>query len=153
MPRTALCLTLIGVLLAGAFSVAHADVYRWVDKHGVVHFSDQWVPGATRVMSTTESLNGGGSSQAAQALAAEDKSADQMIQKQADEREVQAQEAQLRAERCTKAQARYQQLIHARRLFTTDKSGERHYFSDAQADAQRVKAKEAMDSLCGPSTG
>lgn len=153
MPRTAICLTLTAALLAGTLGLAHADVYRWVDKHGVVHYSDQWVPGAKLVMSTTESLQGGGSSQATKGLAAESKSADQLIQKQADERAVQTQEAQLQAQRCKQAQAVYKRLIYARRLFTVDKSGQRHYFSDAKADAARVKAKQTMDKLCGAQSG
>ncbi|MBV8803924.1 MAG: DUF4124 domain-containing protein, partial [Sinobacteraceae bacterium] len=32
------------LLFAGAVSVANADVFRWVDEHGGVHYSDQWVP-------------------------------------------------------------------------------------------------------------
>lgn len=147
MPRTTIFIAL-GVLLAGTLSQAHADVYRWVDKKGVVHFSDQWVPGATRVMVTTESLNGGGVSHAAQDLAAENRAADRMIRKQADERAVHAQEAQLQASRCKKAQALYTRLIDARRVYTVDKSGARHYFSDAEADAARVKAKQSVDRLC-----
>lgn len=153
MPRTAIFLTLTGVLLAGTLSLARADVYRWVDKHGVVHYTDQWVPGATLVMSAKETLNGGGSSNAMRGIAAESKAADQLIQKQSDERAVQAKEATLRAQRCKQAQAVYDRLIYARRLFTVDKSGQRHYFSDAKANAARVKAKQTMDQLCGNSSG
>ncbi len=152
MPRTAIFLTLTGVLLAGALSLARADVYRWVDKQGVVHYSDQWVPGAKLVMSTSESLNGTGAAHAMRGIAAEDQAADRQIRKAADERAVQAKEARLQAQRCKHAQAVYQRLIYARRLFTTDKSGQRHYFSDAEADAARVKAKETMDKLCGASS-
>ena len=153
MPRTAIFLMLTGILLAGTISLARADVYRWVDKHGVVHYTDQWVPGAKLVMSTTESLKGGGSSSAMEGLAAESRAADQLIQKRADERAVLTKEAKLRAQRCKHAQAAYHQLIYARRLFSVDKSGQRHYFSDAKADAARVNAKETMDKLCGAQSG
>ena len=34
------------LILAGALSVAQADVYRWVDAQGVPHYSDEWVPGS-----------------------------------------------------------------------------------------------------------
>ncbi len=153
MPRTAICLTLTAALLAGTLGLAHADVYRWVDKHGVVHYTDQWVPGAKLMMSTTESLNGGGSSHAMEGLAAESKAADRLIQKRADERAVQTREAKLQDQRCKQAQSVYNRLIYARRLFTVDKSGQRHYFSDAKADAARVKAKQTMDKLCGAQSG
>src|SRR5262249_45007543 len=38
-----------GLILAGAFTVAQADVYRWVDEKGEAHYSDQWMPGAVVV--------------------------------------------------------------------------------------------------------
>ena len=34
------------LILAGAFTLARADVYRWIDEHGQAHYSDQWVPGS-----------------------------------------------------------------------------------------------------------
>jgi hypothetical protein len=46
-----LCLALCGTALA-------ADTYRWVDKDGVVHYSDQPNPGAERIPLTTAPLPG-----------------------------------------------------------------------------------------------
>ncbi len=154
MSRIAIFVTLAGVLMAGWLSLARADVYRWVDKHGMVHYSDQWRPGATRIMTATGSLSesSGQSSGAMQGIATGSQAADKSIQKAADERAVAATEAKLRAERCKKAKAVYNHLLYARRLYTTDKSGERHYVSDAQADADRVKARETMAALCGGGT-
>ena len=40
-------------LLAAAFAVQAAVIYKWTDKDGVVHYSDQAVPGAEKVGSTT----------------------------------------------------------------------------------------------------
>ena len=40
------------VLSVGAVSAAHADVYRWVDDHGGVHYSDQWVAGSEVIKSS-----------------------------------------------------------------------------------------------------
>jgi hypothetical protein len=40
-------------------------------------------------------------------------------------------------------------MIESRRIFTTDKSGNRTYLSDADADAARLQAKQAMDADCG----
>ena len=39
---------MLPALVLGA-SIAHAQAYRWVDKNGTVHYSDQPVPGAERV--------------------------------------------------------------------------------------------------------
>jgi Domain of unknown function (DUF4124) len=40
-------LLLFAVLVLG--SAGAAEVYRWVDKDGVVHYSDQWQPGAETI--------------------------------------------------------------------------------------------------------
>ncbi len=148
MSRTALLILLSGCMLAGMLGLARADVYRWVGKNGVVHYSDQWVPGARLVMRTSESLQAGSSAAALRGIASESKVADRQIRQAADERTVQATEAKLQAERCKKAKAAYQRLIYARRLFTTGKHGRRHYLSGTQADAARAKALATMHRLC-----
>ena len=150
MARTTISFSLLAAtLLAGALAQAHADVYRWVDRHGVVHYSDQWRAGATRIATATGSPNGAASTGGTPGVAAEDQEANQQIQQAADERAVQSAEAQLRAKRCEKAKADYQKLLAARRLFTEGKDGKRHYMSDAEADATRVKARQIMNQDCG----
>ena len=156
MARTTIYFSLLtAVLLAGAFASAHADVYRWVDKHGVVHYSDEWRPGATRIITATGTARGssGANSTPAPSIAAEDQEANRQIERAADARAVQAAEAKLRAKRCKKAKAVYQRLIFARRLFTTGKNGQRHYMSDAEANASRVKARAIMNQFCGTHSG
>lgn len=149
MSRSTILILLCAVMLAGTLSLARANVYRWVDKHGVVHYSDQWKPGAKRVMVTSESLSTGNSSAAQQGIAAESKAADRQTRQTADERAVRSKEAKLQARRCKKARAIYHRMIYARRLFKTDKSGQRHYLSGAQADAARAKALANVDKFCG----
>src|SRR5215831_16872344 len=34
------------LIIAGGFTLARADVYRWVDDKGQPHYSDQWMPGS-----------------------------------------------------------------------------------------------------------
>ena len=47
-------LAISSLLFAGVASVASAaDVFRWVDDHGGVHYSDQWVPGSELIKSST----------------------------------------------------------------------------------------------------
>src|ERR1700761_1299777 len=50
------------VLSLGAVSAAHADVFRWVDDHGSVHYSDQWVPGSEVIKTSPKPPGGGGGS-------------------------------------------------------------------------------------------
>ena len=44
--------------LFAAFAAAAAVVYKWTDANGVVHFSDQPVPGAEKIVTSSGSTNG-----------------------------------------------------------------------------------------------
>lgn len=156
MSRTSIYLSLLaGILLIGAWAPVHAAVYRWVDKHGVVHYTDQWHPGAKRieVATGTSRASGHAASDTTPTVAAGDRAANRQIRHAADQRAVQATETKLRTQRCKKAKAVYHRLIFARRLYTAGKNGQRHYMSDAQANAARVKAREIMNRLCGANSG
>jgi len=132
--------------LLGAAGVARADVvYQWTDAHGEVHYTDQWVPGA-KVIRTNTAHAPANATQGAQNGS---KAADQQTQQQQNAQAVQEDEAKARAERCTQEKAEYAQLIQSRRIYTTDKSGQRTYLSDADADAAREKARQAMEADCG----
>jgi hypothetical protein len=148
----------IAILLAvsiaalwGAAGVVHADVvYQWTDAKGQVHYTDQWVPGAKLIR--TETSRSSAASNGTNGIQSESNAASGQIKQQAAAQAVQQDEAKVRAARCTQEKADYQQLIDSRRIFTTDKSGERHYLSDSDADAARVKARQAMDADCGSSS-
>ena len=64
-------------------------------------------------------------------------------------RAVQSDVAAARAEQCKKAQDDYQHSIIARRIYNEDKDGNRVYLSDDEADAARVRAKQAVQDYCG----
>ena len=134
--------------LLGAAAIARADVvYKWTDAKGEVHYTDQWVPGAKVIR--TETAHGVVTAAAMQGIQSESKAASSQLAQQQDAQAVQQDEAKARAERCTQEKAEYQQLIQSRRIYTTDKSGQRQYLSDADADAARLKARQAMDADCG----
>lgn len=138
--------------LLGAAGLARADVvYQWTDAHGQVHYTDQWVPGA-KVIRTESARASTTSASAMQGIRNESNAASGAIRSQQAAEAVQSDEAKARAARCTQDREEYQKLIESRRIFTTDKSGERHYLSDAEADAARLKARQAMDADCGSGT-
>lgn len=134
--------------LLGVAGIAHADtVYEWTDAHGEVHYSDQWVPGAKVITTATAH---GQADAARQGIQDESQAADNQLKERQDARAVQQDEAKARAAQCTQDKAQYQRLIQSRRVYTVDKkSGERHYLSDADADAARLKARQAMEADCG----
>jgi hypothetical protein len=57
--RSWIALGLLAVF-AGSLAVRAAVVYRWVDADGVVHFSDQPVPGAEKIVTVYKSTRGFG---------------------------------------------------------------------------------------------
>lgn len=145
---TAVLLATSMAALLGVAAIARADVvYKWTDAKGEVHYTDQWVPGAKVIR--TETAHAVATPGATQGIQSESKAASSQLAQQQDAQAVQQDEAKARAERCTQEKAEYQQLIQSRRIYTTDKSGQRQYLSDADADAARLKARQAMDADCG----
>lgn len=57
---------------------------------------------------------------------------------------------QARTEQCKKAREAYQQSLAARRIYRTNKDGEREYLSDTEADQLRLNARIEMERSCGP---
>src|SRR5262249_22247623 len=108
------------LLFAGAVSVAEADVFRWVDEHGSVHYSDQWVPGSELIKTTktrpqTSSSDSGRRTVAMQ-KAASDAASAQVAQQNAAQA-VKQDVAKAREQQCKDAKDRYEKAIQARRLF------------------------------------
>jgi hypothetical protein len=145
-------------LFVGAVSVAQADVFRWVDEHGGVHYSDQWVPGS-QVIKSSKPRPGESPPAVTAAHAAgpqkpsEDAPADPNASKA-----MKQDMAKVREQQCKDAKDRYDKAITARRIYKskqgeqpkdTDRPDDRDYLSDQEADAYRVKARQEMQDLCG----
>jgi len=152
MPRiTAILLAASIATLFGGVGLARADqhvVYEWKDAQGQVHYTDQWVPGAKLIRVQTAPA---ATDAATQGIQNESNAASQDVKDEDAAAQVRADEAKARAARCAQDKGRYQALIQSRRIFSIDKNGNRQYMSDAQADAVRLKAREAMDADCGGS--
>jgi hypothetical protein len=145
-------LAISSLVLAGTSSVAFADVYRFVDEHGGVHYTDQWVPGSELIKSTKprQAAVDTPHSNVAQPKSAApgERSAEQLAQNHAADA-VKQDLTKTREQQCKDAKDRYDRSIQARRLYRTTKDGERDYMSDQEADALRVKNRTDMDEACG----
>jgi len=149
MSRSSFLLATSMAVVLGAIGTARADtVYEWTDAHGQVHYTDQWVPGA-KVVRTTDALHPAADSGTAKGIQKEADVATQGLKQQQEAQSVQDDEAKARAARCTQEKEQYQKMIESRRIFTTDKNGNRTYLSDSQMDAARLQARQAMDADCG----
>lgn len=156
-------LAISSFLFMGGISVANAsDVFRWVDDHGGVHYSDQWVPGSQVIKSsrphpvsaTSDSPHPTPVTQ----KTANDHAATQNTQTA--EKAVKQDVAKVREQQCKDAKDRYDKAIIARRIYKpqegdkskdTDRPDDRQYLSDEEADAYRVRARQDMQDLCGNS--
>jgi hypothetical protein len=135
--------------LAAVITTADADVYKTVDAQGQAHYSDQWSPGA-------ELIKGDRSHVVPPAEAPAPTPNDHTLApdpaKAAAAKQVQADMDALRAEQCKQLKEQYDKVIHARRIYQpqpgADSSAPKQYMSDAEADAERVKTRQAMDEAC-----
>lgn len=151
-------LALTSLLVAGIWGVAQADVYRWVDEHGVAHYSDQWVPGSEllkssrpRPPSADSSSSDSSAPDAKSAINTAAQKAMTQQQQKAAEDAVKADVAKTKESQCKQAKERYQKAIEARRIYKPAKEGDtdRNYMSDDEADAYRLQARNDVTLACG----
>ena len=137
------------LILTGAFTLARADVYRWVDEHGVQHYSDQWVPGS-EVIKTSKSRPAEGTVRAEQKnVAALNQAVSKDLVRTDNARGVQQDVARAREAQCQKARDAYNHAITARTLYKQDKNGDRTYMSEAESTAMREQARQNVQDACG----
>jgi hypothetical protein len=143
------------VLLAAYCGSAAAEVYRWVDAKGGVHYSDR--PDSDQAQPVGIYSRPTNREAVAQRTSSE---REQRAQVAAQEQEQEATEAvsnavnrdvsAVRAEQCKKAQEQYKVAIESQRLYRMGKDGERVYLNDAELSEARVNARKAMDNACNP---
>lgn len=152
------------LLSAGAVSVAHADVFRWVDDHGSVHYSDQWVPGSEVIKTSQKPASSSSSSRST--YTAPKTSATPPSQDNA-AKAVKEDLAKVREQQCKEAKERYDKAIQARRIYkdkapapsdkpvqdNQDRPLDRQYLSEEEADAYRVQARQDYMDACGAQAG
>ena len=137
-------MSITALVLAGACTLARADVFRWVDEQGVIHYSDEWVPGSVVVKTTMRPHDASGPAPSTAANTRGDQTSDQ-----ANSRAVQQDVAKARDSQCSWAKDRYMKAIASRRVYKEGKDGERQYMTDAEADAYRESARKDVMQACG----
>jgi hypothetical protein len=125
------------------------DVYKSVDSQGHVVYSDR--PNTAAARKTAVEVQGPDATEAArlakeqEILKAEE---DRRKRQQLVDTQVKAQQDHDRKVRCDDARNRYLNMKEAGRIFKRDADGNRVYYSDSQADAQREQARQAMNAAC-----
>ena len=144
-------LSLSALILAGASTLAWADVYRWVDDKGQPHYSDQWMPGS-EVIKTSKTHPPGYDSATRAAdqknLTASNTKVSAQLEDKDNARAVQQDVASRRAVLCKQSKDSYVRAITSRRVYN-ESHGERSYLSDADADAYREQLRKQVQDYCG----
>ena len=154
MQRVLITWSFIAALtVAAAFTVAQADVYKWIDAQGVAHYSDEWVPGS-EIIKTGKNHPVGYDNTARtvdqKTLTAGNQRAAEQLKDEQNARATQQDVAARRASLCKSAKDAYMRAITARVVYKEDKdSGQRTYMSEADADAYRANVRKAVQENCG----
>jgi hypothetical protein len=139
------------LILAGALSVAQADVFRWVDEHGEPHYSDQWVPGS-QIIKTSKAHPGSetlGQPVQQRTVTASNAKVGAQLDNEANSRAVQQDVNRVRDAQCKAATERYKKAIESRRVYKESKAGDKEYLSESDADAYREVARKDVLDRCG----
>lgn len=147
------CFAVIALVLI-SFN-AHAELKKWVDADGVVHYSDTIPPGVTTT-ETVRNISGKGQANAPagnspKSLAEREAELKKAKQEKEDASQKKAQQeaaAAAKKSNCEAARQNVQALEEGTRIITYDANGERSYLDD-NARAQRLEeARKAVSANC-----
>ncbi len=129
---------------------AQAEVYKWTDKSGQVHYSDQ-PPAAEAAHRVPGTGTPADNSEAIKALAEKEqdyKKRQDETAKAKEKADKEAEEARIKHHNCDRARKQMSQLQSGQRLYTTSPYGSRTYM-DATARQQALdNAQKAINENC-----
>ncbi len=142
-------------MFLGALAVtvhAQADLYKWTDDQGKVHYTDQPPTLKAQIIKNdTAAAQAGITSQATQSLDARDQ-AYQKRRKEADEARAkadkEAEQARVQRENCAKARNNLSTLQNTPRVYTTGAAGQRTYMDDAARARALADSQKAAADFC-----
>jgi len=139
----------LGALAVSAH--AHADLYKWTDAQGKVHYSDQPPTAKAQLIKNGAAGQADATAQATQSLDAKDQ-AYQKRRKEAEEArtkaEKEAEQARVRRENCAKARNNLSTLQNSPRVYSTDAAGQRTYMDDAARARELASSQKAVSDFC-----
>lgn len=138
-----IALTLVSLLLSPLVS---AEIYRWADANGTVHFSAKPQEGAERIDVRPQVIDRDEATRKREARTERFFEA-RREEQQALEASASAKHAQ-RQHTCKKLRDRLSQLSHGGRYFSADAKGERVYYSDEEIDTARRQLASRISQIC-----
>jgi len=139
---------LIALLLFGQLSV-HAEVYRWVDEKGQVHFGDQAREASTRAIKPHSSPPTQGNQQQRMQKTRKLLNAYQIERQQAREQKAkQKQQAEKRKRDCIQARDNLRNYTNYGNIYNLGEDGKREYLSEQERAALVQRSRETVARLC-----
>jgi hypothetical protein len=123
-----------------------AEVYRWTDANGQVHFGEAPRAGAVQVEVKPPALQQDAAAAERQQRTERFFQARREEQQQANENN-QKQQAKS-AQECQQLREQYAQLEHGGTFYKVDAQGERQYYNQAQIDSARSRLKTRLAQRC-----
>jgi hypothetical protein len=130
-------------------SSAQAEVYKWTDKSGKVHYSDKPLTDAAKSVPGTKTTVD--PSQAIKALSDKEqdyKKRQEDAAKAKEKTDKEAEEARIKQQNCDNARKQMSQLQGNKRLYTTTPDGGRSYMNDADRQQAMDNAQQAVNKYC-----
>jgi len=142
---------LFSALLSLGPSAHAADLYKWTDGQGKVHYSDQPPTGKVQAIKSGSAAQADTTNQAVQSLNAQDQ-AFQKRRKDADEArakaEKEAEQQGVKRENCTRARNNFATLQKTPRVYTTNAAGQRVYMDDSARASALASSQKAISEFC-----
>lgn len=147
---------LINALLAVAVMLwpvaSPAEVYRWVDENGKVHFGDRPPRGVeTESLDLPEAAGSTPAPTEAERRAKTRRLLDAWEEERRIKKERKAEAAADKAKRkrrCSRARNELRDLQQGALFYELDQQGERRYLSDAELEQEKQKWREAIEYWC-----
>jgi len=142
--------TVIILVLASLSMSAMAEIYKWTDANGNVHYGDKPVKHAVQMQISDEKQSGSGLT-SAQRKERRQKLLEAMQEDRKLKEKQQAEQHKKREKlnrQCVYAKDQLKQYKKVGRLYTLDKQGNRVYMSDQEHDRAVAKLQAAIKQHC-----
>jgi hypothetical protein len=135
-------------------SAAFAELYKWKDEQGQIHYTQTPPPGgkdAAETVRATKAPTGASEAQKRldEKLKQFDAGREQRVKASEEKKAAEAEEAK-RKENCEMAKRRLNGLEGSNRIFEYDSKGERNRLGEEQRQAHIEETKKQIADLCGP---
>jgi hypothetical protein len=123
-----------------------AEIYRWTDAQGRVHFSERPAAGAQSIAVKPQVVERDAATREREA--ASERFHEARVAERTLASSLATEQQAKRAEQCRQARLQRERLPLGRTFFSTQANGERRYYSEQEVDAARRKADQLIKEQC-----